>query len=110
MDLSDYRKQIDGIDAQMIALFEQRMELVRLVAQYKKEHQLPVLQAEREQQVLKKAQAYLKKQEYAQDAVQFMKAVMEISRACQHRDLQRTLYPPKAEHLEVGRVGYQHAI
>ena len=44
-DLSDYRKEIDEIDHQLVPLFEQRMEVVRKVAAYKKEHNLPVLHA-----------------------------------------------------------------
>ena len=44
MELSDYRKELDSIDAQMLELFKQRMNTVRGVAEYKKENKLPVLQ------------------------------------------------------------------
>ena len=37
MELSDYRKELDSIDAQMLELFKQRMNTVRGVAEYKKE-------------------------------------------------------------------------
>ena len=45
MDLQDYRNQLDQIDDQLAALFKQRMETVRNVADYKKEHNAPVLNA-----------------------------------------------------------------
>ena len=42
MELSDYRKELDSIDAQMLELFKQRMNTVRGVAEYKKKNKLPV--------------------------------------------------------------------
>lgn len=52
MDLQDYRNQLDQIDDQLVALFRQRMETVRQVADYKKEHNTPVLAAGRERDIL----------------------------------------------------------
>ena len=52
MDLNDYRRQIDEIDTQLLALFAQRMEVAAGIAAYKKEHGLPVLDSGRERQKL----------------------------------------------------------
>ena len=52
MSLNTYRKQIDSIDDELLRLFKERMENSRLVALYKKEHNLPVLNAERENEIL----------------------------------------------------------
>jgi chorismate mutase/prephenate dehydratase len=52
MDLQDYRKQIDAIDNDLLRLFKERMDIVRQIALYKKEHGLPVLNAEREREIL----------------------------------------------------------
>lgn len=41
MELSDYRKELDSIDAQMLELFKQRMNTVRGVAEYKKKTSCP---------------------------------------------------------------------
>ena len=41
MELQDYRAQLDQIDDQIVSLFTQRMETVRNVADYKKEHNTP---------------------------------------------------------------------
>lgn len=52
MDLKEYRTQLDAIDDQMAALFKQRMEIVRHVADYKKETNTPVMAAGREREIL----------------------------------------------------------
>ncbi len=51
-DLQSLRRQIDQIDRQMVDLFCQRMDVTRRVGRYKAEHNLPVLDQERERQVL----------------------------------------------------------
>ena len=52
MDLQDYRARLDQIDDQLVALFRQRMETVRQVADYKKEQGAPVLVPGREREIL----------------------------------------------------------
>ena len=48
MDLTECRAEIDVLDAQIIELFQKRMEVCAEVAAYKKAHGLPVLNAGRE--------------------------------------------------------------
>ena len=48
MELSDYRTQIDRIDAELLQLFAERMQTAAGIAAYKKEHALPVLDTGRE--------------------------------------------------------------
>ena len=50
MALNDYRKEIDSIDDQLIALFAQRMETAEKIAEYKKANGLSVLDARREKE------------------------------------------------------------
>jgi len=52
VDLQDYRKQIDRIDNELLRLFKERMDVVREIALYKKEHGLPIMDAAREQEKL----------------------------------------------------------
>ena len=58
MELQDYRERLDQIDGQLAELFKQRMETVKLVADYKKEHNTPVYAANRERDILYGSQAY----------------------------------------------------
>ena len=48
MDMTDYRKQIDEIDAQLTELFQKRMDTAAQIAAYKKENGLPVFDPARE--------------------------------------------------------------
>jgi len=52
MDLQNYREQIDKIDDELLQLFSERMNIARQIALYKKEHNLPALDAARETEKL----------------------------------------------------------
>ena len=52
MDLNELRSQIDSIDEQLVSLFVQRMEVASKVADYKKEHNLPIYVPAREREIL----------------------------------------------------------
>ena len=52
MELKDYRDRLDQIDDQIVSLFKQRMETVQEIADYKRSHNTPVLNAGREDAIL----------------------------------------------------------
>lgn len=52
MNLEECRKKIDEIDKQLLKLFVERMEVVKNVAEFKKENNLPILNSAREQEVI----------------------------------------------------------
>lgn len=52
MELKDIRNNIDTIDNQLKELFVKRMELSKQVANYKKENNMPVLNASREREII----------------------------------------------------------
>ena len=99
--LEGYRREIDVIDGELIGLLERRMDVVRKVADYKRERGLPVLQADREREVLGRAAARLKNKAYADAAVRFMETVMSVSRRSQARLLAREETPARPR---AGRV------
>ena len=51
MDLKQLRDGIDEIDSDILKLFIERMKLCKGIADYKKEHDMPVFQGGREQQI-----------------------------------------------------------
>ncbi len=57
MELNEIRNEIDRLDRQIQALFEERMHLCQEVAQYKQAHHMQIFQADREQQVLEKVES-----------------------------------------------------
>ena len=79
-DLTQLRAQIDDIDAQMVALFEKRMDVTRQVGEYKKANDLPVLDRQREAEVLAKKEAMLKNPYLKTEVKDFFGSIMAISR------------------------------
>lgn len=58
--IDDYRNKIDEIDKEITRLFEERMDIVIKVGEYKKQNNLPIFDKNRESQVIKKNLGYLK--------------------------------------------------
>ena len=51
-NLSALRRQIDGIDEQVLELLAKRMRISREIGVYKKEHNMPILQSPRYSEIL----------------------------------------------------------
>ncbi|EFR30889.1 chorismate mutase [Eremococcus coleocola] len=77
------RQRIDQIDQEIVALFEARMETVLQVAQYKLDHDLPVLDASREHLVIEKVRGKLNNPELAPYLTELYQTMMAQSRAYQ---------------------------
>ena len=104
-NLDDYRREIDGIDRQLLALFEQRMDVVLRVAQYKRENHMEVFQGAREKQVIDRAVSLVQNPAYREAAASFVRHNMALSRALQKELLAGTEQPaPLAGN---GLVAYQ---
>ena len=54
MELSEIRVKIDAVDDQLLSLFLERMALSEEVASYKNQHHLPILNKQREREILAK--------------------------------------------------------
>ena len=54
MELSEIRTKIDAVDDELLRLFLERMDLAEEVAAYKNEHHLPILNKQREREILAK--------------------------------------------------------
>ena len=78
--LEENRKKIDEIDTSIATLYEQRMDAVKEVLQYKKENNLPILDTKREKDVIEKAKARIKNPEYVAPYEDFVKNMMKNSR------------------------------
>ncbi len=82
MELKDYRNQLDAIDAQLLALFQERMAIVQQVADYKKAHEIPILASGREQEILERVRT-LSGEELAPYAQTLFETLLSVSRAYQ---------------------------
>lgn len=82
-ELEQARQIINQTDEKIAQLFTQRMEAVRQVAAYKQKHGLPVLDAKREQELIKANAARVADPQLQPYYVGFLQDVMKHSRAFQ---------------------------
>ncbi len=86
--LEKARAIINEVDDEMARLFVRRMEAVTMVAQYKKEHGLPVLDEAREEQIIRAGATRVEDDFLREYYVNFIRNNMALSRAYQHRMLE----------------------
>ena len=85
--LEEARREINEIDEEMAKLFVRRMRASEKVAQYKKEHGLPVQDRTREAAVLRQNAERVEDDALRAYYVNFLQKNMELSRSYQHRML-----------------------
>ena len=83
--LDEARRIINEVDAQMAELFVRRMRAAETVYEYKKELGLPILDEKREAAVLQQNSALVEDETLKGYYTDFLKNVMSLSRAYQHR-------------------------
>ena len=84
-DLKELRVEIDRIDRQMVALFEERMGISREVAEYKVATGKKILDKEREQQKLEAVKALTHNDFNSHGVEELFKQIMAMSRKLQYR-------------------------
>ena len=84
-DIKYLRGQIDMIDKQIVDLFQQRMEVSQNVARYKIANHIPVLDPQREREVLEAKAAMVETPELKADIAKLFETIMSMSRASQRR-------------------------
>lgn len=95
MDLDELRTEINGIDKKLVELFENRMEIVSQISEYKLKNNLPVLNSLRENEVIEKNINYLKDKNLSPYLKDFYINLMNIS-----KDYQKS-YRGKTEEVDV---------
>jgi monofunctional chorismate mutase len=88
-DIAALRRELDEIDRELTMLFERRMEVSRRVAEYKRENNLPVLDASREEQVLCSRVEMLSDKSLEQSVRALFMEIMRLSRLAQESTLNR---------------------
>ncbi|MBU3191489.1 chorismate mutase [Clostridium bowmanii] len=104
-DIVDLRNEIDKIDGNLLSLFEKRMEVVLKIAQYKKKNNIDILNAAREEAVIKETLDLVKNKDLLLEVEEFFKSVMEISRGYQNKNLNTDGVLIRDEKLTVGFYG-----
>lgn len=94
-ELMDLRKKIDEADSRLIESFTDRMKIAAEIAEYKKDHGMPVYDALREKNKLSEVSG-LAGEEMSSYAAQMYSLLFELS-----RDYQNRLLKPKSEMYEM---------
>lgn len=81
MELSEIRRSIDAVDDQLLNLFLERMRLSEAVGAYKNENHLPILNKQREREILTKVSEKAGSQE--RYAYHLFSTLFELSRSRQ---------------------------
>ncbi len=82
-DIKKLREQIDKIDSQILKLYEERMDVVRAIGEYKIANNLPVYDAAREDAKLDEVFASVSNKKYADGAAQLFITLMQASKEFQ---------------------------
>ena len=85
-DLSIIREKINTIDNQIVELWKERMELCRSVAEFKKENNLPILDTQREKELLDRIKS-MAGDELGDYSVSLYETIMSISRSYQQKHM-----------------------
>lgn len=84
-ELEQYRTQIDAVDKQLVALFKERMSITCKVGEYKLRLGVPVMDAQREREVLSAKAELVTNPALKADVVALYEAIMGISRRQQRK-------------------------
>ena len=81
--LDKLRVAISDTDKQIAELFEKRMDVVAQIAHYKNEHDMPIYDRLREEDLLLRNSHYINNKNYLPYYTKFQKNMMEISKSYQ---------------------------
>lgn len=86
-DLEKAREIINETDKEMAKLFEKRMNAVKAVAEYKKEHGIPIDDPVREADIIKKNSSFINDDDCRSYYISFLKNAIDVSKNMQRKML-----------------------
>lgn len=86
-DINETRAEIDSIDDQIIELFKRRMDCSKDVAEYKYENNIPILNVQREEEILSSVQK--RGGNYYLYSRMLFEEILSLSRALQEEYIRR---------------------
>lgn len=104
--IAELRQKLDVVDNQMLALFENRMQLIDQVAEVKRQGNIAITDEAREQAILDRALP-LVDEEYQGEAISFIRSLMALAKLRQRMQLfdhtEEILLPP-AKKADTGNI------
>jgi len=86
MSLETLRKKIDLLDTELLRVLAQRLEISKEIAKFKKKHDLPIQNKEREEQLLKERTKIFKELGFSDEKFvrELFELILKKSREVQH--------------------------
>lgn len=90
-DLDNLRQEIDEIDAELVKLFERRMEKSLQIAECKIKRNISILDEGREREVIEKNTMRLRNRELIEGLKEFFSTIMKLSKEIQHKEFTKKI-------------------
>ena len=90
MDLDELRKEIDAVDADIVKLFEKRMEISERIAAYKQKTGIPVRDKTREKEKILKVQSMTHTEFNRKHIEELYTVLMALSRKLQEEKAKKS--------------------
>ena len=86
--LLEYRDKIDAIDGEIVRLLAERFDIAKEVAEYKKSNNLPIFQADREAEILRRISEQLsgENRRYREYILDLYKIILDKSKIVQKEE------------------------
>lgn len=97
MELDNYRKKIDDIDKEIVALFKDRIDIAESISEFKQKNDMPIFQSERENEVIDKISKNCPKDLKSSCEVLF-ENIMDISKCKQQQHIYKD--SPEMKHYD----------
>lgn len=108
-DLSELRSRIDEIDARIVALYEERMEVCGDVAEYKIRNGKKVFDRSREEEKIAKVKEMTHNDFNRHGVQELFEQIMSMSRKLQYQKLAKEGSTGRLPFIEVDRLDTEHA-
>ena len=87
MDIADWRKKIDELDGEIVALISKRAEAAKAIGALKRSSELPVYEPNREQDVFEHVRSINPGPLSDLEIIDVYERLMDVMRSLQRRDL-----------------------
>jgi len=87
MEIADWRKRIDDLDEQIVALISERAEAAKAIGLLKRDGSLPVYEPQREQHVFEHVKLLNKGPLDDAELLHIFERLMDVMRTLQRRDI-----------------------
>lgn len=87
MKLEDFREELDSLDSKMLELYQQRINIVKEIAQVKKESNLPIFDKKREEEIINKSLKNIDDENLKAMYKEFIELILKQSKEIQKKCL-----------------------